>query len=164
MDEVRALIHKVRSTPGINNKPVLAVNVLEGQRSKNGGYPLHMYHESLDPVLALSEDEEQAVAEVGYGRHYIPKSYPKYLFRRNMDAKFKASDFIEEMVVRDAAAEKALLKKRAPANCGDWVEAAQEIEALPDAPTEDPAITIARLQGQLAAFQQEPAKDTEKKA
>jgi hypothetical protein len=154
MKDVHDLIKQVRSDPRINNKPVLAINVAMAQQAKNNGFPVHMYHQTLDPILVLNAEEREALEGVGYGTNYIPKSYPKALYRRNMDPKFEADGFIESRTVATAEKEQELRKMRKPAGAGEWAHKITEIEELPDAPTEDPAVTIARLKGQIAGLQQ----------
>jgi hypothetical protein len=168
MQEVQELIKRVRMDPRANNKPVLGVNIQALQTAKNGGYPRHMYHERLEAIQVLSSDEELAVATKGYVSHYIAHAYPKWKFRRNMDDKFagyyvavndgKNQMFVpnpyganvEGVSVNDAAAEVALMKKKTPASAGPWFDKVTDIEALPDAPEENPEVTQARLEGQIA--------------
>jgi hypothetical protein len=155
MQEVQELIKRVRMDPRANNKPVLGVNIQMLQTAKNGGYPKHMYHETLDAIVVLSQEEEQAVATKGYVSHYIPHAYPKWKYRRNMDAKFEAAGFVEGVEVPNEQAAADLAKKHAPVNAGPWFDKVTDIERLPEALAEDPAVTIARLQGQLEQAQQQ---------
>lgn len=157
MQEIQETLRSLQN-PKVNNKPVLGVNVLEHQRARNGGYPLHMYHESLDPVAVLNEDQEQAMAERGYVRHYVRREYPKWKFRRNLDPKFQGDDYVEARLVRSREAEQDLLKHRGPQGCGPWVNSALDIEPLPDSMHEPAEVKIARLEGELQALREKKAK------
>src|SRR5689334_6757152 len=97
--EVERLLQEIRQTPGANNEPVLGVNLIDLQRGAKGGYPRHLYHESLDPAVVLNRKEEQALATHGYVRDYKHKTHPKYLFRRNFDPRFEKSEFIEDRLI-----------------------------------------------------------------
>lgn len=166
MQEVQELIKRVRMDPKANNKPVLAVNIQALQTAKNGGYPKHMYHERLDAIVAMNEDEERALNTKGYVTHYIAQSYPKWKYRRNMDARFfdqpepqsngtvkmvpnPFGDYVEAVEVKNEQAETALLKGRAPAKGGKWCDRVTDLEPLPDDLQESPEVTQARLEGQL---------------
>jgi hypothetical protein len=167
MQEVQELIKRVRMDPKANNKPVLAVNVQALQTAKNGGYPKHMYHERLDSIVAMNEDEERALNTKGYVTHYIARQYPKWKYRRNMDARFfdqpepqsngsvkmvpnPFGDYVEAVEVKDEHAEAALLKRHAPGKAGKWFDKVTDLEPLPDDLEESPEVTKARLEGQLA--------------
>lgn len=165
MRQLEEKIKQVRMTPGADNKPVLAVNIANLQTAKNAGYPKHMHHATLDPVMALNDKEEAVYMQAGYYPNYRPREFPKWKYRRNTDEKFALAKadvehvqkvggvlpepFIEAVQVDSKDAEMALLKRPKPATAGPWVDAVTDIEPLPDGPAEDPEVTIARLQGQL---------------
>jgi hypothetical protein len=149
-NEIAALIKRVRTDPRANNRPVLGVNQIETMRAQNGGYPRDLYHQHLAPVTVLSLDEEQAVSAKGYVRNYIHQAYPAMRYRRNYSAKFEAASFVETCTVSSKDEDAALGKQPVPANCGLWCANPNDLEPLPDAPAEDPNVTIARLEGQLA--------------
>lgn len=175
--DVDSLLKQIRADPRASNPRVLAINQLRQMQAKNNGYPLHLYHASLLPAIVNNEEEESALAEHGYQRQYTHRNYPKFMFRRNMHPKFQKSaaeqarlqtltpearviemaslnehDYVEERLVKDEAEEKRIRAEKPKNNVtGPWVDALGKIEAFPDAPEEDPAITIANLRGQLQA-------------
>jgi len=164
--QVAETLKRIRTDPRANNKPVLGVNVDMMNRAKNGGYPKHMYHEREDAVVVMNEDEEQGVSRLGYVAHYIRRTFPKVLFRRNMNERYGVSEaeekrarelgsfvsrepFVEEMTVRNAQEEEVALKRPAGKGCGKWVELITDLEPLPQDNSEDAALEIARLKGRL---------------
>lgn len=160
MLDIRKQMQDVAMTPGANNEPVLAVNQLAGIVAKNGGYPLHMYHQKLDPVIALNRQQENFLSSKGYVRNHIPHNYPKALYRRNFDAKFapeidKATGklvrepFVEVRRVKSEEEERAVKVGRPPKVCGPWVDKITDIEPIPEKSMEDPELKIAELEGQL---------------
>lgn len=168
MKDVEAILSQIRP-PENANPAVLAINALTIMRAKQNGYPKHIYHETLEPVLALNEFQYRELMKLGYVEHYIPREHPKMLFRRNMDPRFNLRrdpstneplnhDHVEERTVRSKEADAALRKQPAPAGCGPWVSKLTDIEPLPDGPDEAPDVTIARLQGQLDEARREPKK------
>ena len=168
MQDVEKIMSALRPTKN-SNPPVLAIRCLAIMREKQNGYPKHLYHESLEPVLALNEDQHAELMKIGYVEHYIPREYPKILFRRNMDPKFNLRrdvatneplnhDHVEERIVRSQEAEAKVRKQPVPQGCGPWVSKLDDIEPLPDGPEEDPDVTIARLQGELAEARRPRAK------
>ena len=146
---------------GIDNLPVLGVNIIRMQRAKNAGFPHEMYHDTLKPVMVVNAQQEAAMREMGYGMTYIHQEFPKYLFRRNFDRKFEfqnktnsVGDFIEQRLIKDKAEEAALLAARVvKTKGGPWCAKVQDLEPLPDEPDEDPNMVIARLKGELAEAQ-----------
>lgn len=164
--QVTETLKRVRMDPRANNKPVLGVNVDMLNRAKNGGYPKHMYHENGEPVVALNEDEEQALSRLGYGPYYIKRAFPKIIYRRNMSPRFAITEaeekratelghrvsrepFVEEMTVTSAEEEAELLKKPAARGCSKWVAKITELEPMPEDNAQDSALEIARLKGRL---------------
>lgn len=159
MKDVDAILSKIRP-PSTGNPPVMALNLKRMVEATKGGYPKHLYHEALDPVIVLREDQHHELAMLGYVENYIPRQYPRTLYRRNPDLKFEPKfdpatkvllfePFVEARLVRDENHEKAVRKDRVPPGCGPWVLRVEEIEPLPDGSGEDPAVTIARLEGQI---------------
>ena len=140
-DELRDLVN----TKGTTDSIPLAHDINEMQRLKNKGFPLHMYHATLEPRIAINDAQKQLLAGKGYGLNYKHKDFPCMVFRRNMELKFKADSFVEARTVATEA-ERAKLS--------DWVDSPAELEALPDAPIEDPRVIIARLEERLANVEQ----------
>ena len=182
--DVNQLLKQIRSDPRTSSPRVLIINQVAQMRAKNDGYPVDMYHATLLPVSVRNEEEETAIAQHGYQRQYIARLYPKYMFRRNMHPRFQKSaaelariqiltpeakviematlnehDYIEERIAKDAGEEKKLLAEKPKTNItGSWVDAIGKIEPFPDAPEEDPAVTIANLRGQIEAMAEKPRK------
>lgn len=153
-------LRDARMAPTTKSPRILGINQIPLMRAKNNGYPVDMYHPTLEMRQALKEEEEAALAEMGYQRQYIPKEYPKALFRRNMDAKFEPQfdaatnqqtnhSFVEERTARNADEEKALRKMKPKHGQSEWFEKITDLPELDDGPTEDPAVTIANLRGQI---------------
>lgn len=175
-EDIAALL-KAHSNPKANNRPILASNMHKMQLAKNNGFPKDMYHASLAPVMIFNEDQERAIAEKGYVPYYIPHTHPRTLYRRNMHPKFFKSqtelkriqtltaeaqkiemttvnpdDYIEERIVASAEIEANVRKEKVTANQSAWFDTPTKIEPFPDAPSEPPGETIARLQGELNAL------------
>jgi hypothetical protein len=153
--------------PAADNRPVLMIDIIEQQQARNNGYPKWMYHEALEPQQVKNREQERAIAAQGYKTFYVQRSspYPAYVFRRNMDPKFEdpnaatgaPGDFIEQQLVRSEGEMEALKKTRKPKTAiGEWVREIADLPPIADGPTEDPAVTIARLQGELTAMKAEP--------
>lgn len=181
--DVAQLLKQIRSDPRASNPRVLAINQLRQMQAKNNGYPLDLHHDTLLATQVFNEEEEAALTQQGFRREYRHKAYPKFLFRRNMHPKFQKSpeeqkrlqaltleartiematlnenDYIEERQVKDEGEEKKLRTEKAKAGITTpWVDAITKIEPFPDAPEEDPAVTIANLRGQVEAMQQRKA-------
>jgi hypothetical protein len=138
-----------------SNPPVLALNNRNLMKARNNGYPMEMYHETMEPVLALNERQTEKLMSMGFVTHYIPRHYPKVVFRHNPDPKFALRrdpatgepvnhEFVEERFVKTAAHHDALRNERVPKGCGPWVEKLTDIEGLPDGPEDGPAKGLKR--------------------
>ena len=160
--EVQDLLRKLRE-PTTDNEPVLAINQWATQVAQAGGYPLNMYHESLEPVQVLDRAQEAEMAKLGFTRYYIYRDYPRMLYRRNQHARFAPQidpatkqttnlPWVEMRTVQNRAEEDALEAERAPAGCGPWKRKLDDIDPLPAEPVEAPSVKIARLEGELAAL------------
>ena len=157
-DAIKALMAQYEHNEA-TSEPILMINILEKQKAMNEGFPKWMYHATLAPVQVINSKQEAAVRGEGYSRAYIPQSFPAFVFRRNMDPKFENADpvigspgdFIEMRSVKSQADMDELLKQRSPKTViGGWCEY-EQLPAATEGPSEDPKITIARLQGQLMA-------------
>ncbi len=159
MQDVTAIMSALRP-PKNANPPILGIRLQNMMREQQNGYPKHLYHDALDPVFALNEDQEAELQKLGYVEHYIRRTHPKTLFRRNFDKKFALQrdlatgepvniEFVETRILKSAHAEAELRKQKPALGCGPWVEKLDQIEPIPEGPGEDPAVTIGRLQGQL---------------
>lgn len=167
--EIDRMIRDARMAPKNKSPRVLGIHLHDQMRAKNLGYPKDMYHPTMDMRQALNEEEETALAQVGFRAGYTHKEFPKTLFRRNMDEKYapkfdlatKAQvniEYVEEIRVRDAAHEEQLRKeKRKPSVKSDWCDKITDLPELAGGPEEDPLVTIARLQGQIAGMTPKPA-------
>lgn len=154
---VDQFLRDARDSTSNENPQVLAINQIQMMKAKRNGYPKDMYHETFEMRQAFKPEEEQALAQLGYQLQYIPKHYPKVLFRRNMDAKYEpefegdmqlTNAFVQSITVRDEKHEKEVRAMKAKAGQSIWYETLGELPAIEDGPTEDPAITIARLEGE----------------
>jgi hypothetical protein len=162
--EVDRAVREMRMTPQNRNKPVLGIFLAAQMQAKRMGFPKHMYHATLAPRLALDEIEEEAYNNQGYTTQYIPREYPKFLYRRNMDPRYEPhfdratniltnEPYVEGREVKDEHAEKLLRTMKPKAGQSVWYTSVAEIndkEPIQDGPEEDPAVTIARLEGELA--------------
>jgi hypothetical protein len=158
--EVDAFLQEARMSRTRKNPQVLQINIAAMQKARNNGYPVDMYHPHLEMRQALKEEEEQALAEVGYQRAYIPQEFPKYIYRRNMADKYAEKQdvscptilnnaFIEDRLVKDADAEKALKAQKPPAGCSVWFDRLADVPPLAESEYIDPAAKIAQLEGAL---------------
>ena len=131
--------------PTKDNEPILVINQMEQQRLQAGGYPLNLYHETLEPQTVTNRSQEQRLMSLGYQRHYIPHEYPKWFYRRNQAPQFGpqldlatkrliAEPWIESRLVTSRDKEDELKKERVPAGCGPWVGTPDDIEPLPPEP------------------------------
>jgi hypothetical protein len=149
--------------PKAGNPRILVIDQAPLIKAKNGGYPIWLYHHTLEAQYVTREDQQLELEKMGYTTTYIPHLYPRTMFRRNMDPKYDAkldvptglyqgNAFVEERIVKDEAHEKRLLgeKYHGKYKVGPWVYRLTDIEPLNEGPGEDPAVTIARLEGQLA--------------
>jgi|SRR5579859_6358405 len=159
MADVQEIMSKLRPSKNAN-PPILGLNALKMMRAQQNGFPKDMYHQHLEPQLALHEDHERELQKLGYTDTYIRQEYPKTLYRRNMDPRFAerrdqasgqilSEPWVEERIVKSKEREEALLKERVPATAGPWVARITDIDPLPSESEEDLTQTIARLQGQL---------------
>lgn len=167
-----AILAKLRPATQ-ENPPVIGINILAMQRAVNGGYPVHLYHEHLEPRIVTRPDQEQELSALGYGRTYIPQSYPTMLYRRNMHPRFSPENvrdkatgilprepWVEERIVRSAEHEQQTraANERTGYKLGPWVKKITDIEPLPEQETlRDQSLEIARLQGQVEALSGEEA-------
>lgn len=170
MADVNDVMNKLRPA-STANPPVNGLNLHNMQKATKGGYPKFLYHETLEPQYVTREDQELELAQLGYVTTYIPRSYPRTLFRRNPDPRFAAKfaegtgtltqtteHQVEERIVRDKEHEARIRKERRPAGASDWVYRLEDLPAPPEAEGEDPAVTIARLEGQLAEARESKKK------
>lgn len=157
---VDSFVREARNRPNTKNPIVLGINLQAMMRVKNNHYPKDMYHATLAMRQAFKEEEEVALAEMGYSTKHIPQDYPKWLHRRNMAEKFAEQQengtltilnnaFIESRLVKTAEDEQKLMRLRPPAGCEQWVEKIEDIAALPETEYVDPQTEISRLRGQL---------------
>lgn len=173
MKDVEAILNKIKP-PSTGNPRVLGLNLHKMMEASRGGYPCHLYHERLEPVYCLREDQEEDLTKIGYDRVYKPRNYPRTLFRRNTEARFNAKfepgsnvqlthHSVEERIARDAEHEKALKAQPKPATAGPWVYRLEDLDPLPDAATEaDLAAQVQRLEGQLEEARRAAAGKKEK--
>jgi hypothetical protein len=161
--EVKRLMEQYEH-PAATNEPILMIDIMQQQQARNMGYPKWMYHETLEPQHVKNRDQERAIAAQGYKTAYIFKHFPTFVFRRNMEKKFEEpnhasgqpGDFIEQRLVQSAEHWEALQKERKPKTVvGDWCRELAELPPVAEGPKEDPAVTIARLQGELSAMKQD---------
>lgn len=153
--------------PAADNRPVLMIDIIEQQKARNGGFPKWLYHETLAPQQVKNRDQERAITAQGYKPYYVQRAtpYPTFVFRRNMDPKFEnptpagdPGDFVEQRLVRNEQEMELLLKARKPKTAiGEWTKELAELPPIAEGPSEDPAVTIARLQGELAAMKSDDA-------
>lgn len=165
--EVDRFLQEARSAPTSKSPRVLGINQIAILRAKNNGYPVDMHHPTMEMRQAFKEEEEMALGQLGYQRAYIPKQYPKALFRRNMAPKFEPQfdlatqiqtnhAFVEERTVRNEQEEKALRLMKPKKGESEWFEAIAALPPIEDGPSEDPKVTIARMEGELAALRTKP--------
>lgn len=178
--DVKALLEKIRRDPRTSNPRVLAIDQMEQQRLRAGGYPIHLHHNTLDPQQVHSAQEEEALIKMGFRREYRTKEYPCYLFRRNMHPKYFKSqqetqritamtpdaqriemntvnemDYIEEKLVKtaDEAAKLLAMKPNKSAGTSAWFSKVTDLPPFEDAAEEDPNVTIANLRGKIEAME-----------
>lgn len=151
MKDVEAILRDL-SKGERGNPPVLALNNRNLMKARNNGFPLEMYHETLEPLFAMNEAQSQKLMALGYVTHYIPQPYPKAIFRYNPDPKFALrrdpatheplnQEHVEERFVKTATQLEALKKAQVPKGCGPWVEKLTEVEkpsAVTDQVAENP--------------------------
>ncbi len=172
--EVDAFLKSARESTSQTNPQVLAINQVAMMKAKRNGYPVDMYHEKLEMRQALKVEEEQALSQLGYQRQYIPKAYPKVLHRRNMDAKFEptfdegsglqlTNSFVQSITVKDAKHEAEIRAMKPKPGISIWYETLAELPEIQDGPTEDPAIKLARQEGEIAGLRAKLAETDGKK-
>lgn len=154
--EIDALMNELRNGEQ-STEPLLAIHQIDIMRGKNKGFPMHMYHPTLEPRVVINTAQRDALLKAGYSLTYTKQEFPMMIFRRNTEPRF-APDFVETRTVPSKQVLDSLINQRHPANCGPWVDTPANIEPIADGPSEDPAVTIARLEGQLAALQGEEPK------
>jgi hypothetical protein len=174
--DVTQLLEQIRRDPRTDNPRVLWINQNAQMKAKNGGYPIDMHHETYLPVQVFNEKEEDAMSQVGYRREYKHKDFPCAIYRRNGHPKFHKSteerqriacltieaqrlematdnegDYIETVTVKNQGElDKFMAQKpNKAAKIGSWHLKVTDIDPLDRDPEEDPAVTIARLQGEV---------------
>lgn len=166
--EVDAFLQEARTAPKTKSPRILGINMLAMMKAKNDGYPKDMYHASHEMRQALKEEEEIALATIGYQLQYIPRAYPKAMFRRNMAPKFEPqfdpatgiptnNPFVEERTARTEQDEKTLRAMKPGKGQSAWFERFTDLPEIEDGPSEDPAVTIARQAGELEALRAQAA-------
>ncbi len=158
-----------RMNPKTASQRVLWINNRNMMIAKAGGYPVDLYHPNLESRQALKEEEESALAAMGYTRKWINKEYPKPLFRRNMAKQYEpkfdpatgiqlSAAFVEERVVRKPEDEAVLRRMKGGVGLSDWFDKITDLPEIEDGPSEDPSVTIARLQGQIDGLESSKGK------
>lgn len=169
--QVDELIQKARSAARRGNPVVLGVNQIKLMQAQKAGFPKDLYHEHLPTVHCLTEEEEKVYRENGFveyqNANWASTKHPKMLFRRNFttrrivnqqgifirdEFKFPAPECIEDKTAMTPAEEVEILKRKAEVNCSQWFATVADLPKLDEAPEEDPAVTIARLEGQVEAL------------
>lgn len=146
MKDVQAILADL-SKGERGNPPVLALNNRNLMKARNNGYPMEMYHETLEPVFSLTAHQTENLMAIGYVTHYVRRDYPRYIFRYNSDPKFairrdpatgepRNHEHVEERLVKTQQHHQELLKAKVPKGCGPWVEKLTGVEPLPE-PDED---------------------------
>lgn len=83
--------------------------------SRDNPYPFMMYHAVKAPTLAMDEKQRDILGRDGYQSGYIHKEYPKHVptgkFITVKNADGGTTDLVETVIVADAGAEDALLKR-----------------------------------------------------
>jgi hypothetical protein len=161
------------------NPDVLAIDGHNVMLALNKGFPKHMYHWSLDPVVALDKQDERGLIELGYQATYIPREFPCYIHRRNFSPRFALAtdpitrmpqtdklEFIESRIVKTKADYDIAMRQPAPPmpmgipKPGPWVKTVTEIPPIEAESDEDKILTIARLEGALAEARQAAAPES----
>lgn len=166
MRDVNEILTKLRPA-STSNKPVMALNQRKTMLAQNNGFPMHLYHETLEPVVALTEEQAEELYRLGYQQEWIGHRFPKYLFRRNFDIKYALKrdpatqnpinhEYVEERLIRNADHEKAVLTEPKRSGTGPWCERITDIEPLPDNVGEAAEVRIARLEGQIEGLKEAP--------
>lgn len=171
MTQVDEILRRARQ-PRKENPPVLMIKAHQLMQARNDGFPRHMYHADLDPVVAITQEQVDELEKIGYGTEYIRREYPKTLYRRNMADRFAPQvdpatkviglEFVESRTVRSKADEETLLKGRRRDTEGPWREtlsAVDEHEPLPSVETfEAKSHEVSHLRGQIEVLQAQLAE------
>lgn len=147
--EVQSILTKLRDPRGFN-KPVLMVNILAAMQGRNGGYPLNLYHPTLDAQQVFDDAQEESLTRLGYTRNYVHRHYPKALYRRNYTQagtgyKFQDSEFIESITVKSQLEEDQKRSQPTPRMCSDWAYHPDELPQVPTEEDEDLVVKAANL-------------------
>ena len=140
MKDVQAILADL-SKGDSTNPPVLGLNLRNLMKARNNGFPMEMYHETLEPIFAINEKQAEKLGQMGYVTHYIPRQFPKWIFRFNSDPKFALQldpatrqprvgsiEWVEQRLVKTQTQLDALKKERIPRNCGPWCEKLTDVE------------------------------------
>lgn len=175
MRDVQQVLHALREG-NKENPDVLAIDGYNVMLALNKGFPKHMYHATLDPVVALDKQDERGLTELGYQAAYIPRDFPCYIHRRNFSPRFALAtdpitrmpqtdklEFIESRVVHSRAEYDRVMKEPKPPMPmgipapGPWVKTVTDIPPIEADSEEDKVLAIARLEGQLIEARQAAA-------
>lgn len=165
-EDIDKLIQKY-AIEGMTNEPVFQYQQAATAKAMNLGYPKEMYHAQLEPRRAYNQQQVKALGEQGYrADQYIFRSWPSMYYRRNMAERFaegnptkgEPGDYIEQRkFTSQEALDEAQKQRRPRLVVSAWVKTLAELPELEEGPNEDPQVTIARLQGELAARRTAPA-------
>jgi hypothetical protein len=182
--DVEAVLREVRGG-STSNPDVLAIEQHEIQTAVKKGFPRHMYHATLEPVVAKDTQDVKGLQALGYKPYYIPREYPMYIHRRNFSPRYRLSDdsttrlpshseleFVESRIVRDAAHFEQIMREPIPVMPdgvdppSDWVKDVNEIPPIERGSRAEDQLMLARTQGQLEEAQRMlnlHSKDKDKK-
>ena len=165
---VQALLRDIRATAGRGNPEVRSINIYNQMLAKNNGFPKFLYppaeSAAPEPVQVMKQEEEDALVARGYTREYAHREFPKAIYRRNLHPKFAGlledgespdpavHPYVESRIVKSAEQLEALKKQKTGSTLGPWVLHVTDIDPLPEEDG-DPAVTVAKLQGQLEEAQ-----------
>jgi hypothetical protein len=166
--EIDRFLKEAREAPNEAAPPVLGIRQVEMMQAKRNGFPKWMYHATFEPRHIFKAAEQTAAEMMGYTTTYVFRAYPKVLYRRNMDAKFEpqfeeatglqlTNAFVQAVTVRDEKHEKEVRAMKPKQGQSAWFETLAQLPEIEDAPTEDPAVTIARLQGEIDGMKSKKA-------
>lgn len=159
---VQKLLSDVRQSAGRGNPPVRGVDIYNQMRAKNAGFPKFMNPPAdspLRPECVNTVDEQLALEGRGYTESYTHRAWPHFVHRRNMNKKFAglldngdpdpaARPYIESRQCPSKEVFDNWNKVKEGNGVGSWKMSLLEIEPLEEG-GEDPALAIARLEGQL---------------
>jgi hypothetical protein len=165
MQDVEAIMTKLRPAKK-SNPQILGINQIQIQKAQQQGYPKHMYHSTLDPVIALNEDQAAELQMIGYTETYEFRQFPMCIFRRNFAPRFGLKldpgtkeplnhEFVEERIVKTKAQYDDAHKEPLRNGKGKWYDKISELleaEPLPSETPEEQANYTARLEGELTAL------------